>query len=150
MRLGQVRLAGAMGQTDYSKSISDGQQAVAQFDALLSRLAVVKDDGMRGDILKWIGRSDVPGDPAERYKVVVDTLTSGAEPDDTFAKRVNDLKGAVSELEAKVKDAESYGTLPVPKSMGADEVPDQGTRMGTCLAGGIALLGLIVVPLLLD
>ncbi len=150
MNLGRVRLAKALGQDDYSQAIADGQKAVAQFDALLSRLAMVKDDGMRGDILKWIGRSDVPGDPAERYKVVVDKLVSGAEPDDVFAKRVSDLKADVSELEAKVKDAESYGTLPAPKSMGADEVPDQGTHMGMCLAGGIALLGLIVVPLMLD
>lgn len=150
MRLGRVRLASALGQADYSQAIVDGQKAVMQFDALLSRLAMVKDDDTRGEILKWIGRSDVPGDPAERYKVVVDKLVSGAEPDDVFAKRVDDLKGVVSEFDAKVKDAESYGTLPAPKSMGADEVPNQGTRMGMCLAGGIALLGLVVVPLLLD
>src|ERR1043166_2138445 len=135
MKLGRVRLAGSMGQeADYSASIAQARDLVRQYDGLLSRLALVEDDASRGEAVKWLGRADLPGSPAERYQVVADALTSGAPADAVFAKRVSDLGDVVEELDGRVGSMETSGTLPAPE-MGAGSASEEGTSMGTCIAG---------------
>ena len=144
-----MRLAGSMGQ-DRSAAIGQAQNLAAQYDDLLGRLALVEDDADRGEIVKWLGRADLPGSPAERYQVVVDSLsTEGPLDEGVFNKRVSDLASVVEELNARVRSAESSGTLPAPQ-MGAGSESEEGTAMGKCLAGGVALLGLYVLPFLVD
>lgn len=146
MRLGRVRLAGSMGQEDRSADIRRAMDLVGRYDALLSRLALAGDDAARGETVMWLGRADLPGSPAERYQVVVEALASEGPVDGTmFAKRLSDLNGVVEELDGRVSSAESSGTLPAPE-MGAGSTTEEGTPEGKCLAGGVALLGLFVLP----
>lgn len=42
------------------------------------------------------------------------------------------------------------GMLAAPKQMGAESTPEAVSALGPCIAGGIVLLSLIVLPLLLD
>lgn len=141
MQLGRIRLA----QND---PMAEGRQAVAAYDALMARVPLIGDADARGEILKWIGRTDSPGSPAERYKLVADAISAGVGPDDIFTNRVRQLQKAVAELGARVSNAEeAYGTLSAADAAGS--APEAGTG-GLCFAGGVALLGLIVVPLLLD
>lgn len=134
-----------LGQEDL---LSKGRQEVEAYDFLLGRVSMIADDTARGDILKWVGRSDMPGSPAERYKVVADGVARSETEDGFFGDRVEQLRGIVTELGARVDNAErAYGTLLAPA--GAGSTPEAGTA-GLCLAGGIALLGLVVVPLLLE
>jgi hypothetical protein len=134
----------------YEEALKDGTMAVRQWDDLLFRLAAVKDDGARGEILNWLGRADIPGSPAERYAVVRDALVAGFEPDEVFSKRVDDLVDKVSEMDTRIASAETSGTLPTPKRMGAGSTPEEGMALSKCLLGGVALLGLIVLPFVLD
>lgn len=127
----------------------DARKAVEEYDRLLSRAALVSDADARGEILKWTGRADVPGSPAERYKVVTDALKSGAPADAALRERVTQLSDQVDEFRAMVANAEeSYGTLPAPG--GAGSAPARGTTAAGLALGGIALLFLVVFPLALD
>lgn len=134
-----------LGQADLMEK---GRQEVEAYDFLLGRVSMIADDTARGDILKWVGRSDMPGSPAERYKVVADALARAETEDGLLGDRVEQLRRVVTELGARVDNAESaYGTLSAPA--GAGSTPEAGMG-GLCLAGGIALLGLVVIPLLLE
>ncbi len=126
----------------------EGYVAASRFDELLSRVALLADDGTRGDILKYVGRSDIPGSPAERYQTIVNSL--GGEPLDPeiLRDRLNDLNVALSEIEARVKNAETaYGTLPASAEAGGTS---DGGKMGACFAGGVALLSFVILPIILD
>jgi hypothetical protein len=127
---------------------SGASEAVALYDSLVARVSNIADEEGRGEILKWIGRADVPGAPAERYQVVRNGVASGEAPDGLFMDRVKQLKEINAELSAKVINAEkAYGVLSAPE--GAGSRPEAGMG-GLCLAGGVALLGLVVLPLVLD
>lgn len=52
--------------------------------------------------------------------------------------------------DTRISNAEDSGTLPAPKGLGAGSTPEEGTALGKCLLGSMALLGLIVFPLILD
>lgn len=123
----------------------EARDAVASYDDLMGRLSAIADD-VRGDILEWLGRTDVLGSPAERYQVVTEALSQGVEPDEVLRGRVGQLKAFVSEFAAKVKNAETYGTLPAATATGGTP---EASMNELCLTGGVALLGLVVVPLLL-
>lgn len=63
-------------------------------------------------------------------------------------KRLDLLKSYKIQLEAKVKNAEqSYGMLSA--SAGAGSTPERD-RMMECVTGSIALLGLVILPLVLE
>jgi hypothetical protein len=114
----------------------------------MGRLPLIENENVRGSILMWIGRTDIPGSPAERYKAVSDTISAGVPPDAIFTDRVERLKEIVGEFGTKVATAEeAYGTLSAANAAGSTP---EGGRGGLILAGGVALLGLIVVPLVLD
>lgn len=141
---GSSRLAQAAGALQ-----KEAQDTVGAYDALLARVALVSDADARGEILKWIGRADVPGSPAERYKQVRDAIASGTLADPLFRDRLTNLEDQTNELKGKVENAEAtYGTLSAP--VGTDSGSGRGDMTMLCVAGGIALLGLIVVPLLFD
>lgn len=150
MRLGQVRLVGGprLGQTP-EEWLGRARMALAEYDRLLGEAATVADADARGEILKWIGRADVPGSPAERYAAVRGDTEGGAArfSEDLAQRRAAQLEDAVSELSARVSNAvEAYGALPAPG--GAGGTTQAAGRTAWCVTGGIALLGLVVVPLL--
>jgi hypothetical protein len=123
-------------------------QAVALYDALLARVPLIADEDARGEILKWVGRSDSIGSPSERYGKVSEAVTSGAVMDDALAQRLRQLHEINAEFTARVENAEkAYGTLSAAAAAGS--MPEAGLG-GLCLSGGIALLGLVVLPLILD
>lgn len=147
--------AARMGQTTSSAAWwpSEGLATVQAWDALLSRTAKLADKDAQTQILDWVGRSDTPSSPAERYQVVVNDINSQFSPStDTevasLKQRLDQLKNFVAQLEAKVKAAEqSSGALPA--SSEARSTPEQNMMM-ECVTAGIALLGLIILPLVLD
>jgi hypothetical protein len=124
------------------------KDAVAHFDLILARVSLVADDEERGRLLKEIGRDDVPGTPAERYTVVKqDIATAGTQMPEIATARIRQLEDDLSRLDTEVTLAEeAYGTLAAPE--GAAGAP--GRAAAGLVAGGIALLGLVVVPLLAD
>jgi hypothetical protein len=125
------------------------RRLVAQFDDILRRVALISDADARGEILKTIGRADVPGAPAERYKVVSDALKAGAPADAILAQRVTQLEDMVGDLEGTVSGAEeAYGTLPAPEGTGG--APGRAGTAARFVMGSVALLCLVVVPLALD
>lgn len=132
---------------------AEGLATVQTWDSLISRVSKLTNPEAQAQILDWIGRSDLPTSPAERYKVVVDALNSNASPvtDDeinTLRKRLDVLKSFTIELEGKVKNAEqTYGVFAA--STGAASTPERDMMM-VCVAAGIALSGLIILPLISD
>jgi len=132
---------------------SEGLAAVQAWDALVARLAKVQNPDAQKEILAWIGRSDTPGSPAERYQVVADDVRTNYSPltqeqVDALRRRVDQLEANASEFEARVKNAEqAYGVFVA--STEAPNMPEHDMMM-ECVTGGIALLGLVIMPLLLD
>lgn len=158
MRLGPTTLAGVPSRARLGQSpdswLGRARAAVSDYDRLLGEAATVADTDARGEILKWVGRSDVPGSPAERYAAVrMDVQRAEADgapaaySERTAQARVEQLEDAVRELDANVSRAiEAYGALPAPEGAGGATQAADSTAM--CVTGGIALLGLVVLPLL--
>lgn len=124
-------------------------RAVAEYDRLLKEAAAVADAEARGGILEWIGRADLPGSPAERYEAVRQDAVAGAGQfgEELAQRRVAQLEDVVSELSARVSGAiAAYGALP---ARGAGDAAEART-VALLFAGGLALLGLVIVPLLID
>lgn len=139
----------AMGQTAPAWKIR-AETAVGNFDNLLRRISGIGDQGARDRLMSWVGNSSQPGTPAERYKAVIDDLSSGAVFTDITTKRVSDLEGVDAALESMVVQGEQAHA---PTSQ-----PDQpGTIVnfgGAMTPTGIVLVtlgltGLLVVPFLL-
>src|SRR6186997_2247043 len=72
----------SMGQTTSSSAWwpSEGLATVQAWDALLSRTAKLADKNAQTQILDWVGRSDTPSSPAERYQVIVNDINSQFSP----------------------------------------------------------------------
>lgn len=144
-----------MGQTTSSAAWwpSEGLATVQAWDALLARTSRLADKNAQTEILDWVGRTATPSSPAERYQVIVNDITSQFSPSSdaevaSLRQRLDQLKGFVAQLESKVSSAEqSSGALPA--SSGARNTPEQDMMM-ECVTAGIALLGLIILPLVLD
>lgn len=155
LRMGAVPIR--MGQAVASPAAtwwpSEGLSTVQAWDSLISRVSKLANADAQTQILQWVGRSDIPGSPAERYKVIVDNINGRVSPSSdedisSLRNRLDHLKGFTSELEAKVKNAEqAYGVFVA--STGATSTPERDMMM-ECITGGIALLGLIILPLILD
>src|SRR6185369_12127982 len=117
------------------------------WDALLARTAKLADKNAQTQILDWVGRSDTPSSPAERYQVVVNDINSQFSPSTdaeiaSLRQRLDQLESFLHQLEAKVKAAEqSSGALPA--SSEARSTPERDMMM-ECVTAGIALLGLII------
>jgi hypothetical protein len=132
---------------------SEGLSTVQAWDALLARTSKLAAKAAQMQILDWVGRSDTPSAPAERYQVIVNDINSQFSPSTdaeiaSLKQRLDQLKSFVAQLESKVKAAEqSSGTLPA--SSEARSTPEQDMMM-ECVTAGIALLGLIILPLVLD
>lgn len=157
MVLGPVGLAGRarLGQTP-EEWLGRARAAVAEYDRLIKGASAIADPEARGEILMWIGRTDVPGSPAERYDAVrMDVGEAEASgpaqiyADGVARSRIGQLENAVTDLSERVSNAlASYGTLQAPGGAGS---MTQAAGISTmCVIGGIALLGLIVVPLLVS
>jgi hypothetical protein len=150
LRMGQVAPAAPSAAAWWP---TEGLSTVQAWDALIARVSQVANQGAQDEILKWVGRSDIPGSPAERYKVVADSLNTKFTPSTAsdiseLRKRLDSLETYKSDLEARVQNAEqSYGLLAA--SPGAVSTPEHDRTM-QYVTGGIALLGLIVLPFVLD
>jgi hypothetical protein len=140
----------ALGQFQQVAWRARAQAAVGKFDDLLRRIATIGDAGARDALMAWIGSPTQPGTPAERYKVVVDDLAQGTSWNDISEKRLLDLEGVVSQLEAEVSKAEqSYPAAANPNPPGAIRT-DRGYITATGLAlGALGLLGLVALPIYL-
>lgn len=131
---------------------TEGLTSIQRWDALLSRVSQLADPGAREEILQWISRSDIPGTPAERYQVVVADIRNRITPSTPseaviVRDRLDSLNRHLGELEAMVNRVETaYGLLPASTEAGSRM--ERG--MVECVSGGIALLGLVILPLILD
>lgn len=132
---------------------AEGLSSIQKWDALLARVSQLADEGARREVLGWIGRSDIPGSPAERYQVVGtdirNRITPSTQADAQMVRaRLDSLNRNLSEFDAMVNRAEmAYGLLPA--SGGAGSRPER-SMMIECVSGGVALLGLVILPLILD
>jgi len=127
------------------------QEAYGKYGALLRRTDAITDQAARDEIKAWLGRNDVPGAPAERYKAVSDAIEAGAGWNALSQKRVADLEDTVRDFEAKVKDAESrYGNLNSEKAPVPTAIPGGGLTPTGFALGVVAVLALIVVPLVIE
>jgi hypothetical protein len=131
---------------------TEGLTTAQAWDALLARAAKLSDGPAKTEILQWVGRSDIPGSPAERYRIIVDNLNANFSPSTeeevtTLRNRLDLLKFYTGDLEAKVKNAEESGAPAAPSGAASTTERD---RMMECVAGSIALIGLIILPLILD
>lgn len=130
--------------------LARASRALAEYDRALAEAATIADDEAIGAILERIGRADAPGASAERYEAVRADAAQGAAgfADEIARRRVEQLEAAAAELASLVAEAKTaHGTLPAPES-GAGGAPGGGRTAAALVAGGIALLGLVVVPLL--
>lgn len=127
------------------------QEAVGKYGALLKRTGEISDAGVKAGILEWLGRPDVPGAPAERNRAVSEDLAAKVPLTEVSAKRVTDLEDAVREFEMRVTDAEAtHGTAnplnqPVQTASPAGALTPAGFALGM-----VGILGLLVVPLLIE
>jgi hypothetical protein len=125
----------------------EGVDAVSTYEGLMARVPLIADADARGEILKWVGRADIPGSPAERYNAVSNGLVQGGIGDDVMRGRLDQLKAINAELSARVSNAgKAYGMLSAADAAGSTP---EAEMAGLCMAGGIALLGLVIVPLVL-
>jgi hypothetical protein len=83
-----------------------GRAAVEGWDEWLGRAAGIRDDRLREEVIAWVGRSDVPGSPAERYQKVVDDLRSPSADPERAETRVKQLENQVDLLKSRVLKAE--------------------------------------------
>lgn len=152
MRVVNLGAVPALGQLP-GEWMDRARKAVGLYADVLAEASKVANDDARGEILKWIGRADVPGSPAERYYAAAQDLMAAqaSGPDSVYGqdlarRRVEQLEDAASEFSNRVSSAmESYGSLEAPA--GAAGKTQAGVT-ATCVTGGIALLGLVVIPLL--
>ena len=119
--------------------------AVTTFDELMAQSAHINDESARGEIMSWVGRSDVPGSPAERYLKVVTDIDE--DPERVYAsemeqRRVVDLEAAVSEFHQRTTEAaNTYGLLPGSADVARPPaVPPRA--LPTFILASIAVLGL--------
>lgn len=132
---------------------SEGLASIQQWDALVQRASQIANEDARREILEWIGRSDIPGSPAERYETVATDIQNRITPATTadveiVRARLDALNRYVSELDAKVRNAEqAYGLLSASPEAGS---MSERSMMAECISGGIALLGLVIFPLVLE
>jgi hypothetical protein len=153
-----LKMAGAPARPSLGQAGSDllarARAAAVAYDRQLQQAASIANDTARGEILMWVGRADMPGSPAERYTAVLRDVAqaeSGAAPYEgqIASDRVAQLEQAVTDLTSKVSSAiQAYGVLPASSEAGSRTEARDNTAL--CVAGGVALLALVVVPLLLD
>jgi hypothetical protein len=108
-------------------------EAIAKYQALLKRAALVKDDKVRGGIVNWIGSASVPGSPADRYQHVKDESDQGAPWDEIRTGHLDDLEAVNQEFETRVQEGEKSGVILGPSP--ASVLDDQGklTTAGAAL-----------------
>jgi len=140
----------SLGQADGQDWQARAQTAVAAFDLLLARAKDIGDLDARGALLEWVSSPEVPGTPAERYRVVSEDLAQGTPWMDISQKRVSDLELMDTLFETKVLQAEQAFS-PVGHPAGPGSIVSMGgafTPTGIVL-GAVGILGLLVVPLVM-
>lgn len=153
-----------MGQTP-TEWYNRAKRALAQFEALLTRVASIANQTSRNEILAWIGTTGDVDSAAYRYGAVKSDLQQDVEaftPPAVNAyqvgrrtSRIEKLEEFNTELEAKVTNAESvYGKLPAPVVIERERIttpgsPASGTNWTLPLVvGGGAVAVAVLVTLL--
>lgn len=132
------------------------QDAISVYDQLVKEASLLGDEDARGKIFEFIGRTDMPSDPAERYvRVVADLKRAEATTppdytvftDDLVKERITQLEAINETLQPMLAEAiGKYGSFGSPN--GEPSQPGQRIAAGI-LTGSIALLGLVILPLAL-
>jgi hypothetical protein len=140
----------ALGQAEIQDGRARAQTALSAFDLLLDRARNIGNLDARGALLEWVSSPEVPGTPAERYRVVAEDLAQGTPWADISQKRVGDLELMDTMFETKVKQAEqAFSPVGQPVSAGSIvNLSGAFTPTGIAL-GAVGILGLLVVPLVM-
>jgi hypothetical protein len=121
------------------------QEALANYDALIKRVAAVQDDQLRNELMAWVGDGTVLGTPSDRYRYVSDDVKEGTPWSDAKIQHVKDLQNVDTELQTRVINAEKSGTYGSsgPLSIVGSDGKLTGVGIGLVM---VAALGLFVIP----
>lgn len=153
IKLGQVQIRKTLGQTAEEWKVR-AEKAVLAYDHFIEKTATIQNQEAIDGITEWIGRADMPGSPEERRIAVGMDLDESKASEavygtDMATQRVKQLEDMVLQFEARVDSAlQTYGSLPAPSGAGSRTEEVSATML--CITGGIGLLGLIVIPILLE
>lgn len=86
-------------------------EAIAKYQALISRVASIKDDKTRSEILGWIGDGSLPGSPSDRFRHVKDESDQSAPWDEARTGHLDDLEAVNTSLETRVVNGEKSGVI---------------------------------------
>lgn len=86
-------------------------EAIAKYQALISRASQVKDDKVRTEILTWVGDGSLPGSPSDRFRHVKDESDQAAPWDEIRTGHLDDLEAVNSSLETRVVNGEKSGVI---------------------------------------
>lgn len=130
-------------------------EAMSQFDNLVSRISRIGDKAVREELTFALGASQVLGSAMERYqslKMDIAESQRGAVAlnDELQQNRVIALEAIIAELRPQVEEAEAQSGSIEPVSLPQVTVAGIGISQSSLIAGGIALLALVVIPLLVD
>lgn len=123
-------------------------EAIAKYQALVKRAALIKDDPTRESILAWIGNGKVLGSPSDRFRHVSDDSDQGASWDEIRTGHLEDLETVNAELEARVAEGEKSGVYGPRGPLSLVDERGKLTGIGVGLVV-VAALGLFIVPLTL-
>ncbi len=124
------------------------QEALAKYQVLQKRAALIKDDTVRDGISAWIGTGNVLGAPAERFRQVKQDRDQGSPWDEIRTGHLEDLETVNSEFETRVVEGEKSGTY---APSGPFDLVDGRGKLTSAGVGivVVAAIGLFLVPLTL-
>lgn len=138
----------SLGQSTLADLERRSQEAVAKYQALQKRAALIKDDVVREGIIAWAGTADVLGTPSERFLRVKSDLEQEAPWDEIRTGHLDDLETVNAEFEARVAEGEKSGTY---GPRGTFALVDGRGKLTSTGVGVVVLaaIGLFLVPLTL-
>jgi hypothetical protein len=121
------------------------QAAIAQYDALMKRTALIQDTTSRYAILAWIGTPNTPTAPAFQYQSVKDNLASGGPWDSTHTTQVTNLEAVNTQFNTRVSAGEQAGTYGPWGPLSIVDASGQITDVGIGIVA-MSALTLFVIP----
>jgi hypothetical protein len=121
------------------------QEALANYDALIKRLATIQDDQLRSELMAWVGDGTVLGTPSDGYRYVNDDVKEGTPWDASQVQHVKDLQSINAEFQTRVINAEKSGTYGSSGPLSVIGPDGKLTGIGVGLVV-VAALTLFVIP----